>query len=128
MVSGDDVAQALAAQRASVLTPPKPTLQVAINLSTQRMTVSENGVAKYTWPVSSGAEGYETPTGTFKPTWKTEMWYSRQYDMAPMPHSVFFSGGAAIHATYATHQLGTAGVAWLRPAFAQQRKNVLWSG
>jgi hypothetical protein len=35
------------------------------------------------------------------------MWYSRQYDMAPMPHSVFFSGGAAIHATYAVQQLGT---------------------
>jgi lipoprotein-anchoring transpeptidase ErfK/SrfK len=106
VVSGDEAAKAVAAQRASIVTPPKPTLVVNVNLSTQRMTVSENGVAKYTWPVSSGRQGYETPTGVFKPTWKTEMWYSRQYDMSPMPHSVFFSNGAAIHATYATHQLG----------------------
>lgn len=86
--------------------PPEPTLTVAINLSTQRMTVSENGNAKYTWPVSTARAGYRTPTGTFKPTWMSKMWYSRQYDMSPMPHSVFFSGGVAIHATYATGMLG----------------------
>lgn len=86
--------------------PAEPTLTVDINLSTQRMTVSENGMAKFTWPISSARAGYRTPTGTYKPTWMSKMWYSRQYDMAPMPHAVFFSGGVAIHATYATGMLG----------------------
>jgi lipoprotein-anchoring transpeptidase ErfK/SrfK len=86
--------------------PPTPTLLVDIDLSTQRMTVSENGAAKYTWAISSARAGYRTPTGSFKPTWMSKMWYSRQYDMAPMPHAVFFSGGVAIHATYATGMLG----------------------
>ena len=34
------------------------------------------------------------------------MWYSRKYDMAPMPHSIFFHGGTAIHATYSIGMLG----------------------
>jgi lipoprotein-anchoring transpeptidase ErfK/SrfK len=47
-----------------------------------------------------------TPTGSFKPTRMHEMWYSKKYDNAPMPHSVFFSGGYAVHATYAIKRLG----------------------
>lgn len=86
--------------------PPAPTLTVDIDLSSQRMTVSENGSQKYTWAISSARAGYRTPTGTFKPTWMSKMWYSRQYDMAPMPHSVFFSGGVAIHATQQVGMLG----------------------
>lgn len=86
--------------------PAEPTLEIAINLTNQRMTVTENGAAKFTWPVSSGAFGYATPTGTFRPTWMARMWHSRQYDMAPMPHSIFFKGGAAIHATYSVGMLG----------------------
>jgi hypothetical protein len=34
------------------------------------------------------------------------MWFSKKYDNAPMPHSVFFSGGVALHATQATGMLG----------------------
>ncbi len=60
----------------------------------------------YSWVVSTAAYGYRTPTGTFKPTWMSKMWYSRQYDYAPMPHAVFFHQGVAIHATYATRSLG----------------------
>jgi lipoprotein-anchoring transpeptidase ErfK/SrfK len=86
--------------------PPAPTLHIDINLASQRMVVSENGKAKYTWAVSSGAYGYPTPTGTFQPSWMSKMWYSRQYDNAPMPHSIFFKNGAAIHATNSVHLLG----------------------
>ncbi len=86
--------------------PPVPTLLVEIDLGAQRMTVSENGMQKYSWAISSARSGYRTPTGSFKPTWMAKMWYSRQYGMAPMPHAVFFSGGVAIHATYATGMLG----------------------
>ena len=34
------------------------------------------------------------------------MWFSKQYDDAPMPHSVFFNGGIAVHGTQATGMLG----------------------
>jgi hypothetical protein len=70
------------------------------------MTVSEHGATVHTWPISSARYGYRTPTGTFQPTWMTKMWYSRQYDYAPMPHSIFFHQGVAIHATYAIRALG----------------------
>lgn len=70
------------------------------------MTVAEHGVMKYTWPVSSARYGYRTPTGTFKPVWMSRMWYSRQYDYAPMPNAIFFHKGVAIHGSYATGALG----------------------
>jgi lipoprotein-anchoring transpeptidase ErfK/SrfK len=86
--------------------PAEPTLAISIDLSRQSMTVSENGMTRYTWPVSSAAYGYRTPVGTFTPTWMAKMWYSRQYDNAPMPHAIFFHKGVAIHATYAVRSLG----------------------
>jgi lipoprotein-anchoring transpeptidase ErfK/SrfK len=86
--------------------PPEPTLGIKIDLTRQVMTVSEHGQQKYTWRISSARYGYRTPTGTFQPTWMSKMWYSRQYDYAPMPHAIFFHKGVAIHATYATGMLG----------------------
>lgn len=85
---------------------PANTLRISIDLGKQQMTVKENGKALYSWPVSSGRAGYRTITGTFKPQWMTRMHYSRKYDDAPMPNSIFFKGGFAIHATYATGLLG----------------------
>jgi lipoprotein-anchoring transpeptidase ErfK/SrfK len=35
------------------------------------------------------------------------MWYSRKYDNSPMPHSIFFKGGYAIHGTEHIKRLGT---------------------
>lgn len=86
--------------------PPPPSLVVDIDLTAQRMSVSERGQLKHTWPISSGRAGYNTPTGTFRPTWMAKMWYSRQYDDAPMPHSVFFNGGIAVHGTQHVRSLG----------------------
>ena len=40
------------------------------------------------------------------PTRMHRMWYSRKYDMAPMPNSVFFRGGYAIHGTPHVRSLG----------------------
>lgn len=88
--------------------PPPVTLQIAIDLTSQRMTVRENGKTKYHWKISSGRSGYLTPTGTYKPQWMARHWRSRKYGNAPMPHSIFFHNGFAIHATYATGQLGRA--------------------
>ena len=95
-----------AAQVEEPAPPPVPTLAINIDLTRQVMTVSEHGALLYTWKVSSARYGYRTPTGTFQPTWMSKMWYSRQYDYAPMPHAIFFHKGVAIHATYATGMLG----------------------
>ncbi len=86
--------------------PPEPTLTAAIDLAQQKITVSENGSAKYTWPISSGTAEFPTPRGTFRPQWTAKMWYSRKYDNAPMPHAVFINGGVAVHATFHTGSLG----------------------
>ncbi len=82
------------------------TLKLDVDLTTQRLTVTERGEVKFVWAISSGRAPYATKTGTFRPQWASRMWYSRQYDMAPMPHAVFFNGGIAFHATNATHLLG----------------------
>jgi lipoprotein-anchoring transpeptidase ErfK/SrfK len=100
-----------------------PTLKISIDLTRQRMTVQENGETKYTWAISSGRKGYRTPTGHYSPKWMTKMHYSRKYDNAPMPHSIFFHGGYAIHATYATGALGrpaSHGCIRLSPANAKR--------
>ena len=85
---------------------PETTLAIDIDLTRQRMTITENGLVAGSWPISSGREGYRSPAGTFRPMWMSRMWYSKKYDNAPMPHAVFFSGGVAMHATQATGQLG----------------------
>lgn len=97
-------------QPAAVEAPPKPkpetTLTINIDLTRQRLVVAEHGKTVGTWPISSGREGFRSPTGTFRPMWMSKMWYSRKYDNAPMPHSIFFSGGVALHATQAIGMLG----------------------
>lgn len=70
------------------------------------MVVRAGGKVLHTWKISSGRQGYETPTGTFRPGWMARQWFSRKYDMAPMPYSVFFNGGIATHGTTATGRLG----------------------
>ena len=82
-------------------------LVIAIDKDTQRMTVSLDGVERYVWPVSTGAPGYSTPSGTYTARSMNEMWYSRQWDNAPMPHAVFFTReGHAIHGTNEIKRLG----------------------
>jgi len=81
-------------------------LVATVSLSDQRMEVTVNGRTAYEWKVSTARKGYVTPTGAYKPTRMHEMWYSRKYDNAPMPHAVFFHGGYAVHATDAIKRLG----------------------
>jgi len=77
-----------------------------VDLSSQRMTVKVNGKTQYKWRVSTGRMGYSTPSGTYRPQRLERSWYSRKYDMAPMPYSIFFHGGYAIHGTTSTGRLG----------------------
>jgi lipoprotein-anchoring transpeptidase ErfK/SrfK len=77
-----------------------------INLSTQRMHVYVNGKPAYTWKVSTARRGYRTPTGTYKPYHLARYHYSTLYHGSPMPYSIFFYKGYAIHGSYETKYLG----------------------
>jgi lipoprotein-anchoring transpeptidase ErfK/SrfK len=81
-------------------------LEARIDVSAQTMRVYANGALAYTWKVSTARKGYRTPRGTYRPTRLHKMWYSRKYDNSPMPHSVFFHGGYAIHGTSYLKSLG----------------------
>lgn len=78
-----------------------------INISSQSMNVYVNGVQRYSWAVSTGKNGYATPTGSYRPFRMEAVYYSKKYDNAPMPHAVFFRGGYAVHGTYSVGRLGT---------------------
>lgn len=79
---------------------------ITIDKSQQVMYV-DSPEGSYAWPVSTARNGYKTPVGDFKPYRMARMHYSKKYDNAPMPHSIFFLGGYAIHATDAVGRLGS---------------------
>jgi hypothetical protein len=79
---------------------------VIVDKSSQRMSVAVNGRTLYLWPVSTGRSGYGTPSGTFHPQWMARTYFSKKYYDSPMPHSIFFYHGFAIHGTESIHRLG----------------------
>jgi len=81
-------------------------VDISVDLSSQRMTVASDTGATYSWPISSARSGYVTPRGTYHPTSLQTMHRSKKYHNSPMPHSIFFNGGYAIHGTYAVRALG----------------------
>jgi L,D-transpeptidase catalytic domain len=71
------------------------------------MTVFLDGEEAYEWPVSTGRAGYSTPSGNYAATSMNDTWYSKQWDNAPMPHSIFFmKDGHAIHGSNDVQNLG----------------------
>jgi hypothetical protein len=91
-------ALAIAALAVSFAAPASAALQITVDKTTQRMTVSVDGATRYVWPVS------------------------KEWDDAPMPHSVFFTKiGHAIHGSLDIRHLGSAashGCVRLSPANA----------
>ena len=82
-------------------------VMIIIDKSAQKMTVTVNGEDRYTWPVSTGRNGYDTPSGDFQPFRMEKDHFSREWDDAPMPNSIFFTKiGHAIHGTYEVKRLG----------------------
>ncbi len=80
---------------------------ITINKASQKMTVAVDGEREYVWLVSTGAPGYGTPSGTFKPFRMEATHFSREWDDAPMPHSIFFTPiGHAIHGSPYVKHLG----------------------
>lgn len=105
---------------------------VTVDKTAQRLTVAVDGVTRYRWPVSTARWGYRTPNGSYRPQRLARTWFSRKYDMSPMPYSIFFAGGYAIHGSYEVSRLGrpaSHGCIRLHPAnaamlFALVKENV----
>jgi hypothetical protein len=88
-----------------LLSPAQAKVLIDIDLSAQTMHVEGSG-GTYDWPISSARDGYVTPDGTFSVQSLQSIHYSKKYYHSPMPHSIFFDGGFAIHGTYETAWLG----------------------
>jgi hypothetical protein len=83
-------------------------IAITIDKNAQLMTVAVDGVQRYQWPVSTGIPSRETPNGSFRTFRMEEDHYSKEFDDAPMPHSIFFTKiGHAIHGTDSESRLGT---------------------
>ena len=86
---------------------PEARLVITINKSSQKMSVRLDGDTVYTWPVSTGAKGYDTPSGNYRPFRMEKEHFSKEWDDAPMPYSIFFTGrGHAVHGSYHIKSLG----------------------
>jgi hypothetical protein len=82
---------------------------ITIDKSSQQMRVAVDGADRYTWPVSTGRPGYDTPSGSFKPNRMDADHFSQEWDNAPMPHAIFFDmNGHAIHGFFDVKHLGSA--------------------
>jgi L,D-transpeptidase catalytic domain len=112
---------ALAAALLAVTPRAEAGVVITVDKSTQQLSVAVDGVPRYEWPVSTARWGYTTPNGTYTPQRLERQWYSRKYDWSPMPYSIFFDGGYAIHGSYEISSIGrpaSHGCVRLHPANA----------
>jgi len=79
---------------------------IHVDKSSQHMTVSVDGERRYSFVVSTARAGYSTPNGVYRPQRLERKWFSKEYYNSPMPHSIFFHGGYAIHGSYEISSLG----------------------
>jgi hypothetical protein len=127
-VTAIDVAAPEAIQAAPVATqaapeePSVPAVVARVDLSDQTMTVYVDEKLSYEFKVSTGRSGYGTPTGQWNAAWLSASHRSKKYHNAPMPWSVFFHGGYAVHGTTEVRRLGrpaSHGCVRLHPANAK---------
>lgn len=98
-------------------------VEAKIDISQQKMFVYKNGRLKHQWKISTARKGYVTPRGSYRPTRMYKEYYSKKYYNSPMPYSIFFRGGYAIHGTGAIKNLGrpaSHGCVRLHPKNAQK--------
>ena len=81
-------------------------LDILVDKATQRMLVIQDGYIRYMWPVSTGRDNMQTPNGVYTPQRLERNWSSSAYYDSPMPFSIFFHNGYAIHGSYAIDRLG----------------------
>jgi len=78
---------------------PAGPVTVYVDLSRQLATVYRNGVRIGVSTISSGMQGYETPTGVFVILQKDANHHSNEYNNAPMRYQERLTwGGVALHA------------------------------
>ena len=86
--------------------PASAAVEARIHIGSQRMVVLVDGAKVDEFVVSTGRKGYRTPVGDYKPTRMHKKYYSKKYHTSPMPNSIFFNGGIAVHGTYEVASLG----------------------
>jgi hypothetical protein len=88
--------------------PAGAAILITINKSAQQMTVEVDGELRWTWPVSTGQLAYDTPSGRYTAFRMEADHFSKEWDDAPMPHSIFFTQqGHAIHGYLNTRNIGS---------------------
>jgi hypothetical protein len=98
---------ALFAATITAAVPASANILITVDKSSQRMSVSVDGQPRWNWRVSTGAPGYDTPSGTFRAFRMEASHFSKEFDDAPMPHSIFFTQrGHAVHGYLNTRHLG----------------------
>ena len=86
--------------------PASANVVIEVDKSSQQMSVLVDGVTRYRWAVSTARSGYNTPSGTYHPERLERSHFSREYYNSPMPYSIFFHNGYAIHGSYEISHLG----------------------
>ena len=81
-------------------------LDILVDKATQRMLVIQNGYMRFIWPISTGRDETATPSGVYAPQRMERNWFSTAYYNSPMPYSIFFHKGYAIHGSSAIDRLG----------------------
>jgi lipoprotein-anchoring transpeptidase ErfK/SrfK len=89
-----------------LIAPAQAKVRAQISLSKQVMVVKVNGKVAHVWRVSTAKRGMVTPRGTYAPKRMYVRYFSKKYYNSPMPYSIFFRGGYAVHGTDAVHKLG----------------------
>jgi hypothetical protein len=83
-------------------------INILVDKVSQHMHVSIDGVQTYDWLVSTGGQTFDTPSGHYHIFRMEKEHFSKEWDDAPMPYSMFFTGiGHAIHGSYHVKALGT---------------------
>ena len=81
-------------------------VEARVDLKSQQMIVKVDGEVAHVWKVSTARRGYVTPRGVYGPKRMHTKYYSKKYYNSPMPYSIFFKGGYAVHGTNAVKALG----------------------
>ncbi len=103
--------------------PTHNSITAHVDLSEQKINVYKGTTLLHQWRVSTARRGYVTPTGTYKPLSMQKMHYSKKYHNSPMPYSIFFKGGYALHGTRSISRLGhiaSHGCVRLHPTHAKE--------
>ena len=96
-------------------------VEIVVSLPQQRAYVYRGGTLIGVSTVSSGREGYETPTGTFNILQKNRVHHSNRYENAPMPFMQRLTwDGIALHAGQIAASPASHGCIRLPLAFARQ--------